>query len=137
MPGPASASREHSNSAQLTLQVRIGQRVSLSSACAPSGACHSHGLAIPQLFSFHQTSKHALLKHMDRDRLQDGLIDARVPEGLQDLVLAKGFDCPSDFAFAFPTIADLQPFIVFARDPTALMIQNSVWQQHAFGKPFG
>ena len=51
---------------------------------------------------------------MDRDRLQDVLIDARVPEGLQDLVLVKGFDCPSDFA-AFPTIADLQPFIVSAR----------------------
>ena len=53
---------------------------------------------------------------MDRDRLQDVLIDARVLEGLQDLVLAKGFDCPSDFAFAFPTIADLQPFIISARD---------------------
>ena len=60
--------------------------------------------------------KHALLKHMGRDRLQDVLIDARVPEGLQDLVLAKGFDCPSDFAFAFPTTADLQPFIVSARE---------------------
>ena len=53
---------------------------------------------------------------MDRDRLQDVLTEARVPEGLQDLVLAKGFDCPSDFAFAFPTIAELQPFIVSARD---------------------
>ena len=53
---------------------------------------------------------------MDRDRLQDVLTEARVPEGLQDLVLARGFDCPSDFAFAFPNIADLQPFIVAARD---------------------
>ena len=53
---------------------------------------------------------------MDRDRLQDVLTEARVPEGLQDLVLARGFDCPSDFAFAFPNIADLQPFIVSARD---------------------
>ena len=49
---------------------------------------------------------------MDRDRLQDVLTEAQVPEGLQDLVL----DCPSDFAFAFPTIAELQPFIVSARD---------------------
>ena len=30
--------------------------------------------------------------------------------------MARGFDCPSDFAFAFPNIADLQPFIVSARN---------------------
>ena len=33
---------------------------------------------------------------------QDVLTDARFPEGLRDLVLAKGFDCPSEFAF--PTL---------------------------------
>ena len=73
---------------------------------------------IPQMIFFlsNQPSKHALLMHMDRDWLQDVLTEARVPEGLQDLVLARGFDCPSDFAFAFPNIADLQPFIVSARD---------------------
>ena len=74
----------------------------------------THSAAI--FFLSNQPSKHALLKHMDRDRLQDVLTEARVPEGLQDLVLARGFDCPSDFAFAFPTIAELQPFIVSARD---------------------
>ena len=51
---------------------------------------------------------------MDKDELNTILTDARVPEGLRDLVLAKGFDCPSDFAFAFPAIADLQPFIASA-----------------------
>ena len=74
----------------------------------------THSAAI--FFLSNQPSKHALLKHMDRDRLQDVLTEARVPESLQDLVLARGFDCPSDFAFAFPTIAELQPFIVSARD---------------------
>ena len=74
----------------------------------------THSTAI--FFLSNQPSKHALRKHMDRDRLQDVLTEARVPEGLQDLVLARGFDCPSDFAFAFPTIAELQPFIVSARD---------------------
>ena len=51
---------------------------------------------------------------MDKDELNTILTDARVPEGLRDLVLAKGFDCPSHFAFAFPAIADLQPFIASA-----------------------
>ena len=51
---------------------------------------------------------------MDKDELKTILTDARVPEGLRNLVLAKGFDCPSDFAFAFPAIADLQPFIASA-----------------------
>ena len=41
---------------------------------------------------------------MDNDQLHTILTDARVPEGLCDLVLAKGFDCPSDFAFAFPPL---------------------------------
>ena len=60
---------------------------------------------------------------MDKDELNTILTDARVPEGLRDLVLAKGFDCPSDFAFAFPTIADLQPFIASA---TAFWIANQI-----------
>ena len=67
-------------------------------------------------FAAQTALKHSLLMHMDRDRLQDVLTEARVPEGLRDLVLARGFDCPSDFAFAFPNIADLQPFILSARD---------------------
>ena len=67
-------------------------------------------------FAAQTALKHSLLMHMDRDRLQDVLTEARVPEGLRDLVLARGFDCPLDFAFAFPNIADLQPFILSARD---------------------
>ena len=67
-------------------------------------------------FTAQTALKHSLLMHMDRDRLQDVLTEARVPEGLRDLVLARGFDCPSDFAFALPNIADLQPFILSARD---------------------
>ena len=51
---------------------------------------------------------------MDKDQLHTILTDARVPEGLRDLVLANGFDCPSDFAFALPTIAELQPFLASA-----------------------
>ena len=60
------------------------------------------------LFTAQTALKHSLLMHMDRDRLQDVLTEARVSEGLRDLVLA--------FAFAFPNIADLQPFILSARD---------------------
>ena len=85
----------------------------LSSAQAPVQSLPSAlTVHIPQISFFlsNQPSKHALLMHMDRDRPQDVLTEARVP------VLARGFDCPSDFAFAFPNIADLQPFIVAARD---------------------
>ena len=87
----------------------------LSSAQAPVQSLPSAlTVHISQIFFFLSNQpKHALLMHMDRDRLQDVLTEARVPEGLQDLVLARGFDCPSDFAF---NIADLQPFIVSARD---------------------
>ena len=41
-------------------------------------------------------------------------MDNDQPEGLRDLVLAKGFGSPSDFAFAFPTIAELQPCLASA-----------------------
>ena len=64
---------------------------------------------------------------MDKDELNTILTDAWMPEGFRDLVLAKGFDCdcPLDFAFAFPAIADLQPVIASASAlwglPTRLM----------------
>ena len=89
-------------------------------------------------FTAQTALKHSLLMHMDRDRLQDVLTEARVPEGLRDLVLARGFNCPSDFAFAFPNIADLQPFILSARDFwTANNIEDpeSSGQPRALGKP--
>ena len=59
---------------------------------------------------------------MDKDELNTILTDPCVLEGLRDLGLAKGFNC-SDFAFAFPAVSDLQPFIASA---TAFWTANQI-----------
>ena len=36
----------------------------------------------------------------------------RIPEVLQEHIFSKGFDCTADFAFAFPSVENLNPFLL-------------------------
>ena len=36
----------------------------------------------------------------------------RIPELLQEHIFCKGFDCTADFAFAFPSVENLNPFLL-------------------------